>query len=47
MKFKQLSLGQLEVVSFETQNAPPRPADANADAGTCLDTNCGNIQCCA
>ncbi len=48
MKFKlQLSLDQLEVASFETQNSQPQPADANVNVRTCLNTNCGNILCCA
>ena len=42
----QLSLDQLEVTTFEAQKVQPQ-ADPNAAARTCLDTDCGNILCCA
>jgi hypothetical protein len=39
-----LNLDQLAVESFAASTPAQEP---NADARTCLDTNCGNIQCCA
>lgn len=39
-----LNLDQLTVESFAATTAADEPRD---DARTCMDTNCGNIQCCA
>lgn len=50
MKTKlSLDLNTLSVESFSTANAPAQPgAPADeANAATCMLTNCGRIQCCA
>lgn len=44
-----LDLDRLAVESFETSRADSKPADPGdaAPLPTCLQTNCGHIQCCA
>ena len=46
-KDKRLDVAGLAVESFVTSPLPAPKHPAPHELGTCLLTNCGNVQCCA